>query len=151
MESIGLGSTVAVLVAVSKNVRHPVRTQLEDAELRAPMNNLLLLPKAINVCLPPPIVLSCDTRVMVLTFSTFNKPCWASVGRERGVPKPATYNVLPLSSPVVAAETGVGALMEGVAKVRACTPAAPPPHSAPQFRMYAVLPSGVNNAETGWS
>src|ERR1035438_9252385 len=66
-----------------------------------------------------------------------------------GVPFPATNNWEPLNKPMVAPLTETGGPTARVVCSKGCRLACTPPHSAPQFRIYAVLP--LTSAQTGRS
>src|SRR5438445_13038079 len=68
-----------------------------------------------------------------------------------GLGVPATYNVLPESSPIVAPSTGMVVPVVLVFMSSTVMLAAVPPHSGPQFRMYAVVSSLLKIPWTGWS
>src|SRR5712692_4395430 len=68
---------------------------------------------------------------------------------------PATYKVVPLRRPMVAPCTGRGVVPEVLvfmsSTVMLAGVPASPPHSGPQFRMYAVVSSLLKIPQTGWS
>src|SRR5580765_6710549 len=76
--------------------------------------------------------------------------CSVPVEPPTGVP--ATYKLLPLSRPVVAAATGTEATVAGgPLKSTSITLAEAPAHSAPQFRMKTWVSLALNTPKTGWS
>src|SRR2546428_4689720 len=71
-----------------------------------------------------------------------------------GLGVPATYSVLPESSPMVAPSTGMVVpeiLVFMSSTVMLAGVPASPPHSGPQSRMYAVVSSLLKIPQTGWS
>src|SRR5689334_8613831 len=64
---------------------------------------------------------------------------------------PATYSVFPEMIPLVAAVTGIVAVMVWFSTSTTLTLAAVPPHCGPQFITYAVLSSELKMPQTGWS
>src|SRR5713226_10585959 len=93
--------------------------------------------------------------VIELTSTTLSVPqLVAAVPEPQAVPGgvPATYRVLPLRRPMVAPSTGtvVPAVLVFMSStvILAGVPTGPP-HSGPQFRMYAVVSSLLKTPHTG--
>src|SRR5579859_1480301 len=107
-------------------------------QVRAPTNSLPMLPKAIRSWMPSGIttplvategsaVLEGFARVKLPVLTKFNLPPTV-------VAVPATYNVVPFSKAVRAAETGRLLVIARRATETADTLATAPPHSLPQLR-----------------
>src|SRR5579863_9462200 len=93
-------------------------------------------------------------KVMEFILIMFSEPQFlAAVPEPQGVfgAEPATKSVLPLNKAVVAPWTGRGVLTVLLLNCNTATLACFPPHSAPQFRMYAAVPSALKIAPTGRS
>src|SRR6266481_6683136 len=113
----------------------PVAESCVAVHPEAPMYRRLLLATTILRWRPLVMVVAADTALVpVLIVCTVP---WAPAEGE-----PAINKLLPLSTPTVAAATGIGAPKTGAAgleKLTLITLAVVPPHSDPQFRIKAVL------------